>query len=57
MPEIIGAAPVVQDRLRRWLAVDVKENGIAFVGIEVRRLDDPAVQLDAVADVHAEELR
>src|SRR5207248_8895001 len=56
MPHAV-AAPLVERRLSPRLAVNIKEHRIAFLRIEVGRLDHPAVELHAFAYVYAEELR
>src|SRR2546423_14786474 len=56
MPHAI-AAPLVERGLSPRLAVDVKKHRVAFLRIEVGRLDHPAVKLHAFAYIDAEELR
>ena len=50
------AAPAIDDRLARRLAVHVEEQRVLPCGIEVGRLHHPAVERHAVADVDREEL-
>src|SRR5439155_6429378 len=56
VPEIVLPAPGVRDRLRSGPAIDIKKDGIAGRRIEIRRLDEPGVELDAAADVDLTEL-
>src|SRR2546429_7298717 len=56
IPQIVRTAPAVRHRLRTRAAVDTEEHRIACGGIEIRRSDEPGVELDAVADVDFPEL-
>src|SRR5262249_60444660 len=57
MPHLGSASPRIEHCLPPRFAVDVKERRVAFLWIEVRRFDYPAVELNAITDRHAEELR
>ena len=57
MEQQLRAAPRIVHRLPRRLAVDVRDERILLRRIEGRRLDHVAIELDAVADIDAEELR
>src|SRR5437870_4160207 len=54
MPKEVGAAPGVTDDLSVGTAIGVDEDRIVFLRIEVRRLDDTGVELDAVPRFHGE---
>ena len=56
MEEHRAALPVIGDGLSGRLAVDVDDDRIASRGSKMRRLEHPAVEHDAVADVDREEL-
>src|SRR6266550_3717226 len=56
IPEIVLPAPRIRDRLGARAPVHVEEHGIARRRIEIRRLDEPGVELDAAADVDLPEL-
>src|ERR1043165_5187738 len=56
VPHEVSAAPLVQNSLRGGFAIDVKKNRVAFMRIEIRRLDHPAIKLHPVADIDAKEL-
>ena len=57
MEQQLRTAPRVVDRLPRRLAVDVRDEGILLRRVEGRRLQHVAIELNAFADVDAEELR
>src|SRR5262249_46299360 len=54
-PEMPLSTPRVAHRLARRFAVNVEEHRVLLRRIEVRRLETPGVELDAVADVDAKE--
>src|SRR5687768_11211963 len=56
MPHPIAAAPTIQNRLSPRLAVNMKQHRILFLAVETGRLDHPAVELHAIADVNFEKL-
>ena len=56
VPEVDLAPPAVDHVLGGRLAVDVDEDGILLGRVEARRLQAPAVEHDALADLDAEEL-
>ena len=57
MEQQLRAAPRIVDRLPRRLAVDVRDERIFLRRVEGRRLQHVAIELNAFADVDAEELR
>src|SRR6266567_5855186 len=57
MPHKRPSAPIVNNGLRRRFAIDIKQNGVMFVRVKIRRLDHPTVQLHAFANIDTEELR
>ncbi len=57
MEQQLRAAPRIVDRLPRRLAVDVRDERILLRRVERRRLQHVAIELHALADVDAEELR
>ncbi len=57
MPQESSAAPGVADDLCVWATVGKDEDGILFLRIEVRRLDDAGVELHAIVGFHAEKFR
>src|SRR5207245_10835932 len=57
IPEVVLPAPVVGHRLRTRAPVDIEEDGMARRGVEIRRLNEGGVELDAGADIDLPELR
>src|SRR5207237_8106654 len=56
IPQIVRTAPTIRHGLRARAAINGKEYGIACRRIEIRRADEPGVELDAIADVDFPEL-
>src|SRR5262245_59250342 len=57
VPHTAEPSPCVEHGLPPGFAVDMKQHRVAFLRVEVGRLDHPAVELHTIADIHAEELR